>query len=99
MPNIIELGTDDISKQQWKNHVKRAVRSSFEEEAKIKIKQLKKLSEGPLVDEDFECRPYLKELTLSEARTNFRFRSKMTDLAWNYKHDKSYEAVKAANHA
>ena len=92
MPNIIELGTDDISKQQWKNHVKKAVRSSFEEEAKIKIKQLKKLSEGPLVDEDFECRPYLKELTLSEARTNFRFRSKMTDLAWNYKHDKSYEA-------
>ena len=86
------LGTDDISKQQCKNHVKKAVRSSFEEEAKIKIKQLKKLSEGPLVDEDFECRPYLKELTLSEARTNFRFRSKMTDLAWNYKHDKSYEA-------
>ena len=47
LPNIIELGTDDISKQQWKNHVKKAVRSSFEEEAKIKIKQLKKLSEGP----------------------------------------------------
>ena len=46
-----------------------------------------------MVDEDFECRPYLKELTLSEARTNFRFRSKMTDLAWNYKHDKSYVLV------
>ena len=45
-----------------------------------------------MVDEDFECRPYLKELTLSEARTNFRFRSKMMDLAWNYKHDKTCEA-------
>ena len=52
---------------------------------------LTKLKDGPLISESFGSKPYLKELTLNEARINFRIRCKMTDLAWNYKHDRTYQ--------
>ena len=89
LPNIIK-DLSGISKVQWKNRVKSALRTKFEDESKEKMKGLKKVKEGPMIHENFETRQYLKELTLDEARTKFKIRCEMTDLKFNFKHDKKY---------
>ena len=43
-----------------------------------------------MIDESFGTKLYLTELTLDEARTKFKIRSEMTDLKFNFKHDKNY---------
>ena len=42
-----------------------------------------------MMDEKFEEKPYLTEMSMHEARTNFRIRSNMTDVKWNKRSDKN----------
>ena len=88
LPNIID---DKISltKQQWKQKVNKAVNSKYDEILKTKISDYSKLKNGPMMDEKFEEKPYLTEMSMHEARTNFRIRSNMTDVKWNKRSDKN----------
>ena len=43
---------------------------------------------GTMVKEYFEEKPYLTDISISDARTNFRIRSKMVDVKWNTHSDK-----------
>ena len=57
-------------------------------EFKTHILKFKKLKNGPMKDESFGTKQYLKDLSLSDARLNFKIRSKMLNIKFNYKNDK-----------
>ena len=51
----------------------------------------KKLKFGPMINENFEKRQYLSDLNLSDAQNNFKFRSQMFEVKFNYKNQFSYK--------
>ena len=85
---VIDLGIpsikkDDQTKQGWKNLVKRAVKKSATSYFKENMGE--KLSEGPMKDEPFGQKEYLKSMRSNEAKTNFSMKSKMLPFKFNYK--------------
>ena len=93
---IEELGLDDItntktlkkwSKQSWKRVVKNAVSMKCSSKLKEEILSLDKLKNGPMANEDFETKCYMNNLSLSDARINFKVRSRMLNVKLNYKND------------
>ena len=60
------------------------------EQLLAKMKSYKKLCDGPVfygdVEETFGKKPYIFQLPLANARETFKFRAKMYDVAFNYKH-------------
>ena len=87
LPNILEENLP-ISKHQWKSKVKMAVHSKYEEQIRIKMSNYSKLKDGPMMSETFEEKSYLTKMTMANARTNFRIRSKMTNVKMNQRSDK-----------
>ena len=90
LPNFIDNPNLDISKQQFKNQVKKALAEECQKELKEQTLISKKLKDGPMRDELFEKRKYFDELSLSNARHNFKFRSQMFEAKFNYKHQQNY---------
>ena len=70
--------------------VRKAVPSKFEEMIKGKIKKKTKLKDGPINLENFEPKPYLSEMALTDARTLFRIRSQTTDVKMNQRSSKDH---------
>ena len=91
LPNIIDENVE-ISKSKWKSMVKRAIRTNYEKEVKIKIRNYSKLKDGPMNSEQFGRQKYLSTMNLSDARMNFRLRSKTTNVKMNQKSNKSHAA-------
>ena len=79
-----------ISKASFSKKVKESVIAECEKELLDKMKTYKKLSDGPIfngdVEETFGKKPYINKLPLANARETFKYRSKMYDVAFNYKH-------------
>ena len=58
---------------------------------KDELNEYKKTKNGVMIDESFEMRNYMKELTVSEARTMFKHRCHMTQcVKMNFKNDKQF---------
>ena len=55
-------------------------------------KNFSKLKDGPIKNESFEMQEYLKTMTLTDARTNFRLRSKTSNVKMNQKSNPAYAA-------
>ena len=57
---------------------------------KQEISSKSKVKDGPMAKEDFESKEYLAKMTLESSRMNFKLRSKMLDVKFNYsaKHEK-----------
>ena len=51
------------------------------------MKKYSKLKDGPMMDENFELRDYIKSMKLQDARVKFALRSKMYDVSFNYRND------------
>ena len=51
------------------------------------MKDLSKLEEFFLDDNNFETKSYLRNMTLTDARVKFKFKTKMIDVKFNYKND------------
>ena len=86
LPNITqEEILKNISKSKWKLLVKKAIKGKCETELKNEIQNLKKLKDGPMQNECFNTKQYLKEYQLEDARLFFKYRSKMLDFKFNYK--------------
>ena len=85
IPNIIK-SDENMTKYMWKNLVKKAVRTKNTSELKEKIATYSKLDE---VKGETKCeiKPYLKELTMKDARLKFRLRSKMFNCKMNHSSD------------
>ena len=90
LPNILD---DDIkiSKNKWKQLVKRKIIEENEKNLKESMKQYKKLKSSKLMDEKFGMKDYVKKLTVHEARALFKNRTSMTQYTKiNYKNNPLY---------
>ena len=65
-----------------------AIRSKYEEAIKIKCSTYSKLKDGPMMSEIFGEKAYLTDMSMENAKTNFRIRSKMTNVRMNQRSDK-----------
>ena len=70
--------------------IKRALKDKCEIELKNEIQKSKKLKNGPMKEESFQTKPYLREYKLDDSRTLFKYRSKMLDFKFNYKNNPSH---------
>ena len=73
-------------KYSWKKTVKQAVEQKNTSELKLKIEQYSKLDEMKK-ETKCEMKPYLKELTMKDARMKYRLRAKMFDCKINMPSD------------
>ena len=88
LPNIMD---DDIlsdwNKSRWKRMVKRRIMEKCEDDLKESMKAYSKLRDGPMPNEEFKMKNYIKEMTVEDARTNFSIRSFMYRAKFNYRSD------------
>ena len=88
LPNIFDdKVNNEWSKMRWKNKVKTAVKNKCEKDLKSKISQLEKLEKSRMIDECFETKEYIKNMTMGDARIKFKLRTNMTNVKFNYKND------------
>ena len=94
---LVRFGIYDLSKftsLQWKNLVKKKILEKNRDDLLTNVKKnYKKINYNEMNNEQFELKPYLKELDMSSARDNFRLRSKMTrTVKFNFPSDRKYQA-------
>ena len=63
--------------------MKKSINAKYEQILKEEISNKSKLKNGPMVKDYFEEKPYLTDMSMSDARTNFRIRSKTVDVKCN----------------
>ena len=86
IPDITKQRVKEPSKDQWKQKIKEAVERKNGEELKEKINQMEKLV---IMKEDiYEQKEYLDQLTLSQARTLFRVRTRTLKCKLNQSSDR-----------
>ena len=83
-----DITVTSVSVPMWKLTVKRAIQVKVEEELKIELSKLKKVSD--LASERFERKAYLSERNVYEARTTFLIRSQMLKTKWNFSSDPEF---------
>ena len=91
LPNILDIKVAaGLSKVAWKRLVKDAIKEIEVSKLKKQISTKSKLKDGPMSKEDFKIKDYLGKMTLDKSRMNFKMRSKMMDVKFNYsaKHEK-----------
>ena len=76
-----------MSKNKWKQQIKKAINDKCENELRNEILKMKKLKDGPMKEEGFKTQQYLKEYKLEKARTFFKYRSQIFDFKFNYKNN------------
>ena len=76
---------------QYKNMKK--VRLHCKNKLLNKISNYSKVKDGPVVTEEFNKKSYFDTLTMEGVRNNFKFRSKMTDVKFNYRSKKENSSV------
>ena len=88
LPNCFE---QRIPQNVWKRLVKKAIDKANETAIRASTKSYKKMKEKVKDEERFECKDYLANLPLSQARTLFQHKYSMTEkVKMNYKGDSSY---------
>ena len=69
LPNItIPHKIKQVTKNKWKQLVKKAIKDKCETELKNEILKFKKLKDGPMKEENFKTQQYLKDYQLEKAR-------------------------------
>ena len=88
LPNIMQ---EKITKPQWKSKVKAAILKANENDLRSKMMKYEKLKSSDLVEESFGTKPYLKNLSVHQARIIFKKRvSMMQHVKMNYMSDMNY---------
>ena len=67
--NLPDIFQTKITKKQWKKMIKDKILKQNETELKSKMLNLEKLKNSKLVTEKFGVKPYVKTLTVYEARS------------------------------
>ena len=83
-----ELNNENVNKFHFKQTVKTAILKKNEEELRKEMANYSKLK--GLDGESYGRKEYLKDLTLEEARLNFRIRGNMTEFGFNFRNKKEY---------
>ena len=94
---LIKFGILDVNKfpsGQWKKLVDKNITQKNKTDLLDTVKgKYKKISYKELSKEQFELKPYIRELNMSLARDKFRLRSKMTrTVKFNFPSDKKFKA-------
>ena len=88
LPNIMQ---EKITKPQWKSKVKAAILKANENDLRSKMMKYEKLKSSDLVEESVGTKPYLKNLSVHQARIIFKKRvSMMQHVKMNYMSDMNY---------
>ena len=83
-----DIFNEKLLKTQWKKIVKDKILEQNEKNLKLKMMKLEKLKQSDLVNEEFGIRPYIKNLSVLDARTIFKKRSSMLqNVKMNYMSD------------
>ena len=93
LPNITDTKTNkEWSKESWKTLVKKEILNKCENYLKEEVTKnnLKKLIKSPMMSEHFQTQEYIKTMNVTEARLNFKMRSHMLNVKFNYSHDKNH---------
>ena len=86
IPDVTRNRENEENKAKWKIKIEEAVERKNEREIKEKIRRYEKLE--IMKDEEDSKKEYLEQLTLSEARTLFRVRTRMVKCKMNQSGDK-----------
>ena len=62
LPDIID-NPHEMKEQRWAALIKEAIKRKYEDELKSKMKQMTKLKDSQLVDENFGMQDYIKNMT------------------------------------
>ena len=94
---LVKFGIIDVNKYssgQWKKLVEKNITQKNKTDLLETVKgKYKKISYEELSKEQFELKPYIKQLNMSLARDKFRLRSKMTrTVKFNFPSDKKFKA-------
>ena len=89
LPNIIDEKLN-LSKVQWKSLVKNSIHDESLKTIRQEFKRFSKLENKNLEDEELEIKPYVKNMKLRNARTNFRIRGSMLKTKMNMKHNEVF---------
>ena len=84
LPDIIETNKN-YSKECWNKLVKKAVRKKSEKSIKNEFAKSSKLEKLNVSSENLKLHDYVSNMSLRNARTNFRIRSHMIDTKYNKK--------------
>ena len=77
-----------VSKDHWKNLVKRLMKEKNKHDLVKMAERYKKIKSEEMSLENFERKPYLTNLRMDQARTKFKLNTKMTkNVKLNYKND------------
>ena len=88
LPSVYE---NKYSKCQWKRMVKSAIYKENEKDLKTKMKEMEKLKESDMIKEKCETKPYIKNLSVTDAINIFKKRASMTRLVkMNYMSELRY---------
>ena len=94
---LVKFGIIDVNKYssgQWKKLVEKNITQKNKTDLLETVKgKYKKISYEELSKEQFELKPYIRQLNMSLARDKFRLRSKMTrTVKFNFPSDKKFKA-------
>ena len=94
LPDICFAKNRTMTGKTWNQLVKSKISAKMEADLlhEVKSKPYTKLINGPMSNERFETKEYLREMTLSSARTNFKLRSKTIEVKYNFKNNPKYKA-------
>ena len=90
LPNIFEL---ELTSQEWKSLVKKAVKKANANELKEQMLSYKKVKDRKITKDNYGLKPYIETLSLHQARLVFKHRASMSQFVkMNYKGSKAYKA-------
>ena len=88
LPNIFEV---EITKPQWKRLVKQTIKKENESDLRIKMKSYAKLKYSDMMKDKCEIKPYIKDLSVIDARQIFKKKSSMSRFVkMNYMNEARY---------
>ena len=88
LPDIISNRNLNIKKQKWKMLVKQAIKKKCTKTFQEKLPKFEKIRET-MKNETFGKITYTYVMTMKDSQTYFKYRSHMTDVKFNYKHDQN----------
>ena len=84
LPDIIEENAS-MTKLAWKRLVREAIQRKSEKDVQTSFSGYSKLSDKGLENENLELKKYIQDMSLRQARINFRIRSNMITTKMNMK--------------
>ena len=91
LPDITKKRKGEPSKNQWKSVIKCAVEEKNGKDLKDSMEGMSKLEQ--MKNEEYLLKPYINEMSMQDARMQFRLRTRMLKFKMNQPSDKTNKAT------